>query len=353
MTSGRFSPRAALRRLVVAGGMVLSVGMHRASPQPRRPSLPFGIPASDVPDQRLTLPLDHAERLARARLSLDGLSLGDAFGQQFFRLAPVTLIDARAFPEPPWDWTDDTEMALAITEVLTACGCIERDVLAWRFARRWAAAPDRGYGRGAHHLLQEIYVGGDWREVAAGLFRGEGSLGNGGAMRVAPLGAYFADDPDRIVVEARASAEVTHAHPEGQAGAIAVALGAAHAWRHRAAPNAGKGAALLRFVLERTPAGPTAAGIARAAELPPDATPATAASLLGVGEDVTSMDTVPFSLWCAARHLDDFEEALWTTVSGLGDRDTTCAIVGGIVALAAETTVPARWRAARAPLSVG
>ena len=41
---------------------------------------------------------------------------------------------------------------------------------------------------------------------------------------------------------------------------------------------------------------------------------------------------VHVALWCAARYLDDYEEALWLTVSGLGDRDTTCAIVGGIVA---------------------
>jgi ADP-ribosylglycohydrolase len=73
---------------------------------------------------------------------------------------------------------------------------------------------------------------------------------------------------------------------------------------------------------------------------------------LGTGTKVTSADTVPFALWCAARHLDDYEEALWTTVSGLGDRDTTCAIVGGIVALSAgRGSIPATWLAAREPLS--
>jgi len=60
---------------------------------------------------------------------------------------------------------------------------------------------------------------------------------------------------------------------------------------------------------------------------------------------------VPFSLWCAARHLDDFTEAMWTTVSGLGDRDTTCAIVGGIVACAVgEEGIPKAWQSAREPL---
>lgn len=67
---------------------------------------------------------------------------------------------------------------------------------------------------------------------------------------------------------------------------------------------------------------------------------------------VVAQDTVPFALWCAARHLDDLEEAMWTTVSGLGDRDTTCAIAGGIVALAVgEDGLPSTWRQCRESLS--
>jgi ADP-ribosylglycohydrolase len=69
---------------------------------------------------------------------------------------------------------------------------------------------------------------------------------------------------------------------------------------------------------------------------------------------VAGPDTVPFALWCAAQHLDDYEAALWLTVSGLGDRDTTCAIVGGIVALFTGTDgIPAEWRHAREPLPDG
>jgi ADP-ribosylglycohydrolase len=60
---------------------------------------------------------------------------------------------------------------------------------------------------------------------------------------------------------------------------------------------------------------------------------------------------VPFALWCAAHHLDDFVEAMWLTVGGLGDRDTTCAIVGGIVAGYVGTEgIPESWRSAREPL---
>jgi ADP-ribosylglycohydrolase len=169
-------------------------------------------------------------------------------------------------------------------------------------------------------------------------------------MRAAPVGAYFADDLDALMAEAAASAEVTHAHPEGQAGAIAVAVAAACAWQGRADARRAGGGALLERVLDRVPRGLTADGIRRALALPLDAPVEQAARELGSGQDVTAMDTVPFALWCAARHLDDFEEALWATVSGLGDRDTTCAIVGGIVALAAPETIPQAWIAAREPL---
>lgn len=42
---------------------------------------------------------------------------------------------------------------------------------------------------------------------------------------------------------------------------------------------------------------------------------------------------------------------MWTTVSGLGDRDTTCAIVGGILALRSGAgPIPRDWLAAREPL---
>ena len=44
-------------------------------------------------------------------------------------------------------------------------------------------------------------------------------------------------------------------------------------------------------------------------------------------------------------------DAPWLTVSGLGDRDTTCAIVGGIVACyVGEEGIPAAWLQAREPL---
>jgi ADP-ribosylglycohydrolase len=305
---------------------------------------------------RRVLPHDHATRMERARVALDGLSVGDAFGERFFG-SPATVearIAERAVPRSPWPYTDDTEMALGVLEVLDEHGRLDQDHLAAVFARRYRARPDRGYGGTAHQILREIGEGAPWREISRSVFSGMGSMGNGGAMRAAPLGAYFADD-DRatLIAAARASAEVTHAHPDGQAGAIAVALAAAWAWDRRERQRSSSGRELLDFVVEHTPDGETRTGIAKALSLPDHASVSLAASALGTGRQVISSDTVPFSLWCAARHLDDFVEAMWTTVSGLGDRDTTCAIAGGIVALAAgSASIPEDWIAARESLAI-
>jgi ADP-ribosylglycohydrolase len=67
----------------------------------------------------------------------------------------------------------------------------------------------------------------DGPSVTRRQFDGMGSWGNGAAMRVAPLGAWFAEDLDTVVAEAIRSAQVTHAHPEAAAGAVAVAVAAA------------------------------------------------------------------------------------------------------------------------------
>ena len=297
---------------------------------------------------RASLRPDHAARMDRAMLSLEGLSLGDAFGEPFFHPLADWLITERKLPAPPWTCTDDTVMALSLVEVLEQFGRVEQDELARRFARRYRLRPDRGYGENAALILDQIAEGADWRTAARVCFGGQGSMGNGGAMRAGPIGAYFADDLDAVVLHARASAEITHAHPDGQAGAIAVAVAAALAWRTRDKPRPAARPELLEAVIEHTPAGRTREALRRAAELPPETDPTRAARKLGSGWRVLSCDTVPFAIWSAARSLDSYAEALWATVAGLGDRDTTCAIAGSIVALATGYEgLPAEWLSRR------
>ncbi len=107
----------------------------------------------------------------------------------------------------------------------------------------------------------------------------------------------------------------------------------------------------LRSITDRTPAGAVRAGLDRAAGLPEGASVRLAVAVLGNGVGLSAVDTVPFALWCAARHRGDFAAALWEAVAALGDRDTICAIVGGVVALSAGPDgIPADWAAAREPV---
>ena len=300
------------------------------------------------------LPADHEERMRRALLSLDGLSVGDGFGECFFSSPSVIerRLEHHDPPPSPWFVTDDTIMALSIVRTLRRYGHIDQDALAAGFAREYALDPRRGYGGTAHGILRAIGEGTAWQTAAGRVFDGQGSCGNGGAMRAAPIGAYFADDYDRVKTEARASAEVTHAHPDGQTGAMAVALAAA--WKVREPRTAETpGHAIIEFVLSHLPKTDTYYRLKKALEVPLELSAQTAALFLGNGSQVISSDTVPFCLWCAARHPTDFVEAMWATVSGLGDRDTTCAIVGGIVALGAgRPGIPEEWLKAREPIRI-
>ena len=280
--------------------------------------------------------------LSRALQSLEGLSIGDAFGELFFTISPHRTSPSD-LPKQVWRWTDDTHMALSIVEVLKAHGHIDQDLLAQAFARRYSEEPHRGYGGGAARLLQQVAAGSDWRTVSPSLF-GNGSYGNGAAMRVAPLGGFFHQDFSRVVKEAELSAVITHAHPEGQAGAIGVAVAAAIAAN---IPHP-SGREFLYEVLKLVPDSITKLRIKLALDIPSNQLQQ-AVKLLGSGSNISAQDTVPFCLWSAAYHLDHYEEALWHTVKGMGDRDTTCAIVGGIVSLSAQE-LPLAWQKQREPL---
>lgn len=300
---------------------------------------------------------DHIERLARARLALEGLSVGDALGETCFHPDRFRdLIEAGlATAEVPWPWTDDTAMALALFEVLAADGAIDPDMLAKRITERFVAEPWRGYGPGAFRMLGAVAGGADWSEASRSMFGGQGSFGNGSAMRIAPLAGYFADhDFETVAEQAAISAIVTHAHPEGVAGAIATAVAGAYAWKNRESrSDAAVRLGLLETALRHTPASDVRDGIERAIAIGLDSSPEAAAAALGNGSRVSCQDTVPFCLYIAARQLDDYRTGILQAIRVGGDIDTSAAIAGGIIVLAAGLdAVPAPWRERREPLGL-
>jgi len=287
--------------------------------------------------------------IERARLSLEGLSVADAFGEQLLHNAGSARADAVSSRKPPpakrWTWTDDTAMAISIVEELRDRGAIDPAELAQRFSRRYIKDPARGYGRGAHVVLGEIANGTSYEEAARSLFGGQGSQGNGGGMRSAPIGAYFAGDLASTVEHAALSAAPTHAHAEGKAGAIAIAVAAAAVFGGERDAKS-----LLETVVAHTPPGPTRDAVRRAIPMLKSES-ITVAAELGNGSNVLAADTVPFAVWCAATHLGDYVNALWACGDVGGDIDTTSAMVGGIVVGAVGLEgIPASWRSSREPL---
>ena len=102
--------------------------------------------------------------------------------------------------------TDDSVMSLAVAQAILG---------------------DKNYGREMKILGQAFPNAGYGGNFQKWIFESEivpyNSWGNGSAMRVGPVGFAF-DTAEEVLREARASAEVSHDHPEGIKGAQAVAL---------------------------------------------------------------------------------------------------------------------------------
>ncbi|PWU19046.1 MAG: crystallin J1 [Verrucomicrobia bacterium] len=287
--------------------------------------------------------------------SLDGLSIGDALGEMFaYRPERVSsLIQQNELHSGPWFHTDDTEMAISIVAVLKSQGHIDQDALSRRFSRRFERDPERGYGKMTRIQLRDNLAGVPWQVTSANAFGGRGSMGNGGAMRVAPLGAYFADDLNRVVKEAQASSMVTHVHPEGIAGTVATAVAAAMAWQLREASPAERAKRLFEAVLQLTPESEVRRKILVANQTPPEVDLEAVAKALGRGDLVTAPDTVPFCVWIAAHYLDNYPDALAAAICVGGDCDTNAAIVGGIVAAGVgRDGIPQSWLECKEPFLI-
>ena len=289
------------------------------------------------------------KRKILAKRCLKGVSIGDAFGESFFGETNMILkhIDEQTLPTTTWEFTDDTIMAIAVYEQLVHLQAIDQDALALTFVRNHNLDPNRGYGATVRRILREIGEGKAWVDLSKAVFDGMGSMGNGAAMRVASIGAFYYDDLTKVKALAQASAVVTHAHLEAQVGAMAVAVAAGLATQVGLGQATFSPAAFITAVVNELPASDTTSKINKALHVSARAHPETLKTVLGNGNKMTAQDTVPFVIWCAAHHLDNFEVALWQAVAVLGDRDTIAAMVGGIVCMSClDQTIPILWQEA-------
>ncbi len=173
-----------------------------------------------------------------------GLALGDAMGAPIEGLSAAEIMrrqgEVTGFFEmqtrPSEDvpapqsryrmkaaYTDDTQLTLAVLDSLVLCKGFNADHLAGQFARltgdregslAWVL---RGSGRSTRAAMERIRGGAGWRES------GVPSPSDGAAMRVAPIGLFFRDDREALLLASIQQAMITHRDPRAMPSAAAIA----------------------------------------------------------------------------------------------------------------------------------
>lgn len=266
--------------------------------------------------------------------ALLGTFVGDALGMPFEGSRSeeipeqLEMIEARL---GRGTYTDDTEMMIALAESLLAHGSVHEVELAQAFLA--ACNPERGYGSGTLEVLAQWREGVSVEEAAGRLFGGEGSLGNGAAMRIAPVAVRFANSYTELRSQAERSARITHAHPIAIDAAVVQATAVAAALRDDGILRAARAAAKTGVLREK---------LASAEELlasPVD--PLEAAALLGntsLGHE--SVPTAILAAVCQPR----FEEAVVFAIRCGGDTDTIGAMAGAVAGAAGgRGSIPPEW----------
>lgn len=289
--------------------------------------------ASDRSVYQKTMTNPHV--IERARGALLGAFTGDALGMPFEGASSnsiplqLEMVEARL---GRGTYTDDTEMMIVLAEHLAQHDRVDAGNLAEAFLARHD--PNRGYGKGT------LTVFAYWRQgipvdvAAARLFGGNGSVGNGAAMRIAPVGIRFASQPQRLRDEAKSSAAVTHAHRLGIDAALAQAVAVAAAMR---------GDPIVSAVATAVETEEMRHQLAAVEKLlaAVHVEPADVARLLG--NTAEGPKSVPAAIYAACQ-ANDFRGAVTFAMRCGGDTDTIGAMAGAIAgARLGAAAIPPDW----------
>ncbi len=270
-----------------------------------------------------------SSRKDRVRGCILGSIVGDAFGGPLEGASPEGIssaVERRATSRRPWGYSDDGAMVLACAEALTSCGTIEPVELLRAVARRYE--PARGFGRGMKIAIAAFSSGSPWDECAFAAWP-EGSRGNGGAVRIAPVAAARWPTAGAFDLAVHLAARITHAHPEAlafarlQAVVLSVALHdpalVGHPEAFRAAMIARLGASSELVVKKVDTVFELVAS---------NASPAEAGRVLGTS--TIAAESVPAALWAFVSQHRSFAEAVSFAALLGGDVDSICCLVGAL-----------------------
>ncbi len=284
------------------------------------------------------------ELLERITGGLCGVAVGDALGAtlEFLTREDVERLYGREglreivgggwLGLAPGDWTDDTEMTLAVARGIAEDPGAPVEPVGRRFME-WLATGPPDVGGTVRLALDRHRALGDWeavsREVTATL--GDRSAGNGALMRTLPVGLAYVGDADVARVSGQIAA-MTHPHPAAVQGCVLYGLLIS---RLLTGVEPEKALADAAAAVDRSGA-PHAPTMAMVEGLPERRY-----------EDLRStgytMDTLEAALWCFL-HASGVEEAVALAANLGGDADTVAAVTGGLAGVHwGIGAVPRRW----------
>ena len=272
-----------------------------------------------------------------------GTAVGDALGAPFEGYDRVEPEEIETVAErlPVLTYTDDTHMMLGVAESLLRCRGFDGEDMAYTFVRNYEREPYRGYGSGPPRIFRMIRDGVPWDEAAQRLYRG-GSFGNGSAMRAAPIGVFYRDNPETLRDVACASSQITHAHTLGREGAALQAYAIALATVLEPSPDFDRAdflSELINFTSEKVYR--EKLNKIGALMLQPDPEKA----VLELGNGIEAFNSVPTAIYCFLSRPDSFAGAISGAISLGGDTDTIGAMTGAISgAYLGVDAIPGQWQ---------
>ena len=277
--------------------------------------------------------------------ALLGCAVGDAVGELAFRHPTQDRLQAAVTGAERLVYTDDTAMAIVIADALVEDGQINSQALGDRFARAFQLEPWRGYGPGPPRIFRTVAeTGRAYEEVARELYGGEGSLGNGAAMRAAPLGVAYRE-AGRLEGACDTASAVTHAHPVGRDAALLVARAVGEATRAALAGRPVRPNAMAQALTDGCRTEEMRHKMQAVTDHLAEGTPPEAVAD-AIGRSVSAPESVPFAVYAFLAAPDSYEACLTIAMFNGGDRDTLAAMAGGISgAYLGERAIPDPWRA--------
>ncbi|MFN3467766.1 MAG: ADP-ribosylglycohydrolase family protein [Candidatus Brocadiales bacterium] len=221
----------------------------------------------------------------------------------------------------PGQYTDDTLMALCHAHSLIEKGRVEPEDISHKFIAWYDSGNLRGIGGTTAYAIKRLKKGHNWQESGA---TGEYAAGNGGAMRIAPVGLFYHNDLPSLREAVRKAVIITHNNQEAVAGALAVAYLVAKSVREELNPDT-----TIQDVSDFIGPCKVRENLLRAGELLDlGATPGKALETLGTSGYV--VETVASAVFCLLYSPNDFYNTVVNAVSGGADTDTTATVAGAI-----------------------